>query len=110
VLRLRCNAQPTNIAVDYPREQCGQTNNKPDAFLYVTDTAGYAIIVIDIQAEKSWRVLHRTMFPSPEAGTFRVSGQQFDLMDGVLGLALGIKRVVMLKRVTLPLFYNTAFT
>lgn len=32
------------------------------------------------------------MYPAPEAGTFSVDGQQFDLMDGVVGLTLGKTR------------------
>lgn len=73
--------------MDYKRGECGQP--KPDAFLYVTDTGASAIIVIDTKTEQSWRVSHKSMYPAPEAGTFSVDGQQFDLMDGVVGLTLG---------------------
>ncbi|XP_059469981.1 protein yellow-like [Neocloeon triangulifer] len=100
---LRCNSQPTNIAVEYKNaNQCGR-KEKPDAYLFVTDTAAYAIIVIDTSTERSWRVTDKTMYPAPEAGTFNVAGVQFELMDGIVGLALGPPQGFNGER---KLFYN----
>ncbi|CAB3381795.1 Hypothetical predicted protein [Cloeon dipterum] len=100
---LLCNSQPTNIAVEYKAEaQCGRGNNL-DAFLYVTDTLAYAIIVIDTSSGRSWRVSDKSMFPNPEAGSFNVQGVKFDFMDGILGLAIGPPRYYKNDR---DLFYN----
>ncbi|KAF4526882.1 hypothetical protein B566_EDAN013793 [Ephemera danica] len=70
---------------DYPNCNCGTPR---DAFVYISDTVGYQLIVVDAAAERAWSVRDKTMFPSPEGGTFNVGGETFELMDGVMGLAL----------------------
>lgn len=76
------------IEVEYPRGTCGAPN---EAILYVADTVAFAIIVINLSTETAWRVVDKTVFPSPEAGTFNVARETFELMDGVLAMTLGMQ-------------------
>ncbi|XP_063533967.1 protein yellow-like isoform X1 [Cydia strobilella] len=59
-----------------------------DTFVYVADVTGFGILVVDVARDRSWRVTHRLMFPFPSRGSFTIDGESFDLMDGVLGMAL----------------------
>ncbi|KAL4712291.1 hypothetical protein ACJJTC_004053 [Scirpophaga incertulas] len=59
-----------------------------DTFVYVADVSGFGLLVVDVANDRSWRVTHRLMFPFPSHGTFTIDGESFDLMDGVLGMAL----------------------
>jgi len=80
--------------VEYPNGKCGRPN---DAVLYIADTVAFAIIVMDLATERAWRVVDKTVFPTPEAGTFNVGGETFELMDGVLGMVLGLFKLAILK-------------
>ena len=44
-----------------------------DAFVYITDTAGAAIVVYDVRNDAAWRVFHPSMLPHPDFSTFTVS-------------------------------------
>ncbi|XP_047529878.1 major royal jelly protein 1-like isoform X1 [Vanessa atalanta] len=59
-----------------------------DTFVYVADVSGFGLLVVDVINDRSWRVTHRLMYPYPSHGTFTIDGESFDLMDGVLGMAL----------------------
>ncbi|XP_073945288.1 major royal jelly protein 9-like isoform X2 [Choristoneura fumiferana] len=59
-----------------------------DTYVYVADVTGFAILVVDVARDRSWRVTHRLMFPFPSRGTFTIDGESFELMDGVLGMTL----------------------
>ncbi|XP_050667032.1 protein yellow-like isoform X2 [Leptidea sinapis] len=59
-----------------------------DTFVYVADVSGFGLLVVDVHRDRSWRVTHRHFFPYPSHGTFTIDGESFDLMDGVLGMAL----------------------
>lgn len=59
-----------------------------DTYVYVADVSGFGILVVDVARNRSWRITHRLMFPYPSRGTFTIDGQSFDLMDGILGMAL----------------------
>ncbi|XP_065352581.1 protein yellow-like [Cloeon dipterum] len=83
---LKEDSLPVTIEVEYPKGNCGKLT---DAVVYMADTTTYAIIVADLSTNRAWRVTDKTVFPSPEAGTFNVAGETFELMDGVLALALG---------------------
>ncbi|XP_069358523.1 dopaminechrome tautomerase-like isoform X1 [Maniola hyperantus] len=63
-------------------------NDCSDTFVYVADVSGYGLLVVDVANDRSWRVTHRYLYPYPNHGTFTIDGESFDLMDGVLGLAL----------------------
>lgn len=59
-----------------------------DAFAYLADVTGFGLIVVDARREKSWRVVSNYFYPYPLRGHFKINNVEFDLMDGVLGLAL----------------------
>jgi hypothetical protein len=59
-----------------------------EAFAYIADVTGFGLIVVDTHREKSWRVVSNYFYPYPPNGHFELNNVQFDLMDGVLGLAL----------------------
>lgn len=59
-----------------------------EAFAYIADVTGFGLIVVDAHREKSWRVASNYFYPDPLSGHFNINNEQFDLMDGVLGLAL----------------------
>lgn len=59
-----------------------------EAFAYIADVTGFGLIVVDAHREKSWRVTSNYFYPDPLNGHFNINNEQFDLMDGVLGLAL----------------------
>lgn len=60
-----------------------------DTFAYIADVSGFGLIVFDSKAHHSWRVRSNYFYPYPLHGTINVAGSEFDLMDGVVGLALG---------------------
>lgn len=60
----------------------------PNTMVYMADVNGFGLVVYDFAANRSWRVQNKFLYPSPYAGTFALSGETFDLMDGVFGLAL----------------------
>ncbi|XP_072932020.1 dopaminechrome tautomerase-like isoform X2 [Epargyreus clarus] len=63
-------------------------NDCSDTFVYVADVSGFGMLVVDVASDRSWRVTHRLMYPFPSHGTFTIDGESFDLMDGILGMAL----------------------
>ncbi|XP_014275906.1 protein yellow isoform X2 [Halyomorpha halys] len=71
------------IAVDTRDPKC------LDTFAYVADVTGYRLLVVDAVRQKSWRVTNNYFYPYPLHGSFNINGVSFDLMDGVIGLALG---------------------
>ncbi|KAF2904169.1 hypothetical protein ILUMI_02008 [Ignelater luminosus] len=59
-----------------------------DTFVYMADCQAMSLIVYDMQRKTSWRIIDKTMYPSPEFGTYHLAGQEFELMDGLLGMDL----------------------
>lgn len=84
---LKSDSLLVSMEVEYPRGQCGAVTS---AVLYVADVTTFALIVVDLSTSggRAWRVQDKTMYPTPEAGTFSLQGESFELMDGILGLAL----------------------
>ncbi|XP_063230558.1 protein yellow-like [Bacillus rossius redtenbacheri] len=74
-----------NIAVDI-RDLDGKCR---DAVAYIADVTENSLIVYDANKSRSWRVNSNLFYPYPSAGFFTISGESFDLMDGLFGLALG---------------------
>lgn len=64
------------------------TNTK----VYIADVTGYGIIVYDSRLNRSWRIQNRLVYANPNYGTFTIAGESFDLMDGILGLALSPRK------------------
>ncbi|EFN80990.1 Protein yellow [Harpegnathos saltator] len=75
------------LAVDV---RCGGTTDKcHETFVYIADVTGFALLVYDHQNYRSWKINNNLFYPYPSYGTFHISGDTFDLMDGIIGLALG---------------------
>lgn len=55
---------------------------------YMADVTGFGLVVYDSQLNTSWRVQNKLFYPNPYYGTHNVADEQFDLMDGLFGLAL----------------------
>ncbi|XP_066592904.1 dopaminechrome tautomerase [Prorops nasuta] len=79
---LRPNSLLTNMIID---DVTATTCD--DVFVYISDTTGPGIVVFDGATDRSWRVLHTSMFPDPSFSTYQIGGDSFELMDGVVGLA-----------------------
>ncbi|KOX78395.1 Protein yellow [Melipona quadrifasciata] len=60
-----------------------------NTFAYIADVTGFALIVYDFSNSRSWKISNNLFYPYPAYGTFDINGDTFDLMDGILGLALG---------------------
>lgn len=58
-----------------------------DALVYMTDTAAPGLVVYDSAKDRTWRVMHPTMFPDPDFSDYTVDGETFTLMDGIIGVA-----------------------
>lgn len=65
-----------------PTGQCFNTR------AYIADVTGFGLVVYDSQSNTSWRVQNKLFYPNPYFGTHNIAGEQFDLMDGLFGLAL----------------------
>ncbi|XP_026816392.1 protein yellow-like isoform X2 [Rhopalosiphum maidis] len=73
----------TNIEIDI-RDSKGR-----NTYAYIADTTAYKLIVYDLKNDESWAVDQAYFYPYPNKAHFKIKGVNFDLMDGVLGLALG---------------------
>ncbi|XP_053669181.1 protein yellow-like [Anopheles marshallii] len=56
--------------------------------VYMADVTAPAMIVYDMARSKSWRITNKQMHPNPDYGTFTISNESFDLMDGIVAMAL----------------------
>lgn len=65
-----------------PQGRCQNT------MVYIADVTGFGILVYDLRRNRSWRTQNKLVYPHPPYGTFFVAGETFDLMDGVIGMAL----------------------
>ncbi|XP_021693794.1 major royal jelly protein 1 [Aedes aegypti] len=88
--RLTCDVSLlVSILVDVrdppPTGTCSST------MIYAADVTGSGIIVYDMARGKSWRVTNKLMNPNPDHGTFNIANESFDLMDGVISMALSPK-------------------
>ncbi|XP_052740139.1 protein yellow isoform X2 [Bicyclus anynana] len=63
-------------------------NDCSDTFVYVADVSGFGMLIVDVINDRSWRATHNLMYAYPNRGTFTIDGETFDLMDGILGMAL----------------------
>lgn len=78
------NSLFVTIAVDI-RNNCHKCE---DTFVYIADVTGFGLLVYDHRNSRSWRIDNKLFYPYPAHGTFNIKGDTFDLMDGILGLAL----------------------
>ncbi|KAK5640788.1 hypothetical protein RI129_009335 [Pyrocoelia pectoralis] len=65
-----------------------KTDTCQGTFVYISDTRGFAIIIYDVDNRQSWRVTDKTFHATPDFGRICVPGAYFDLMDGILAMAL----------------------
>lgn len=59
--------------------------------VYIADVTAFAVIVYDFHRNVAWRTQNKYFYPNPDNGTFTISGESFDLMDGVLGMSLSLR-------------------
>lgn len=78
---LRPDTLLTNFVID---EVSAKTCD--DAFLYITDTLGPGIVVFDGVRDRSWRVVHASMFPNPDEATYKIGSDTFEFLDGIIGI------------------------
>lgn len=76
---------------------------------YIADVTGYGILVYDARQNRSWRVQNKLIYPHPHEGTFTIAGESFDLMDGVMGLALSPRRQTRGKTFDVDVNYHHMF-
>ncbi|GAB0100423.1 protein yellow [Sergentomyia squamirostris] len=79
---------PTSLFVT-PMVDIGATCD--DAMVYMADVTSFGLVVYDLRRNRSWRVQNKLAYPHPKYGTFTIKGDSFDLMDGILGLAISPK-------------------
>ncbi|XP_011494303.1 PREDICTED: protein yellow-like [Ceratosolen solmsi marchali] len=59
-----------------------------DTFVYIADVTSFSLIVYDHINARSWKINNNLFYPYPQHGTFEIRNEAFDLMDGILGMAL----------------------
>lgn len=72
-----------NFAVDISDHECG------NAFIYVADVVGYGMLVYSLNEDRSWRIKHNYFHFDPLEGNFFIGGINFQVPDGIFGLAVG---------------------
>ncbi|XP_063697949.1 protein yellow-like [Culicoides brevitarsis] len=65
-----------------------------DTQVYIADVTTYHVIVYDMRTRRSWRTANKLFYPHPTWGTFVIAGETFDLMDGIVGMALSPKNTI----------------
>ncbi|XP_014204829.1 protein yellow-like [Copidosoma floridanum] len=79
---VRTNSLFTNLVLD---DTTATTCD--DVYVYVTDTTGPGLVVVEGATGRSWRFLHASMLPHPDQATYRIGRDTFELFDGIVGLA-----------------------
>lgn len=87
---LRPNTLLSNLVIDDQNlnQVTGGYASCDDVFIYMSDTTNPGIVVYDAARDAAWRLQHPFMFPDPNFGTYKVEGESFTLMDGILGMSL----------------------
>ncbi|BET00511.1 Major royal jelly protein [Nesidiocoris tenuis] len=85
----RPNTLVTNLVLD---DQTAGFAGGPGAcdsmFVYISDSTNPGLIVYDYARDSTWRLQSPKFFPEPDWGTYRVAGESFTLMDGIIGMTL----------------------
>ncbi|XP_036669622.2 dopaminechrome tautomerase-like [Drosophila suzukii] len=63
-----------------PEGSCNST------MVYVADVTFHGLVVYDHEAQTSWRVENRFMYPNPDYGKHTIANETFYLMDGMFAL------------------------
>ncbi|XP_014217930.1 protein yellow-like [Copidosoma floridanum] len=77
------------LVVDIRIEPYAADKSCRDTFVYVADITAFGLIVYDHASVRSWKIINNLFYPYPQHGTFYIQGEIFDLMDGIIGMALG---------------------
>ncbi|KAK9499782.1 hypothetical protein O3M35_002754 [Rhynocoris fuscipes] len=87
---VRPNTLIANFELDEPSTALSPTSYSScdNMFVYMTDTTNPGIIVYDVAKENFWRLQHPHMYADPDFGTYKVAGESYTLMDGIIGLAI----------------------
>ena len=64
-------------------------NDCRDSIAYIADTDAYGLVVFDLARESSWRIQNPYFYPFPSYGTITSNNVSFDLIHGILAIALG---------------------
>ena len=59
-----------------------------DTKAYLGDVTAFNMVVYDAKTDSSWKINHRYFFPYPPYGLFKIAGETFELMDGLLGMSI----------------------
>ncbi|CAG9857969.1 unnamed protein product [Phyllotreta striolata] len=78
---LRPSSLLTNLVVDESIQ--GRCDS---AFVYMSDTAAPGLVVYDGRRDEAWRFVHPSMFPDPNFSDYNINGEDFTLMDGIVGI------------------------
>ncbi|KAG5671105.1 hypothetical protein PVAND_001319 [Polypedilum vanderplanki] len=68
-------------------------NTCRDVKVYIGDCCSFTIVVYDYATDRAWQVNNKLFYPYPTYGTFRIAGESFELMDGLLGMAITNKKL-----------------
>ncbi|XP_023316259.1 protein yellow isoform X2 [Trichogramma pretiosum] len=79
---LRPNSLFTNLVID---DTTAATCD--DVYVYITDTTGPGLVVVEGATDRSWRFLHSSMLPHPDQATYQIGRDSFELFDGIVGIA-----------------------
>lgn len=76
----------------------GPAGRCENTMVYIADVTGFGILVYDMARNRSWRTHNKLVYPHPYYGTFTVAGETFDLMDGVIGMAMSPKDTAITQK------------
>lgn len=79
---------PVVNVLDPPPGKCRDTQ------VYIADVTTFHMIVYDMRTRRSWRTANKLFYPHPTHGTFNLLGETFDLMDGLVGMAISPKNTI----------------
>ncbi|XP_058808632.1 protein yellow-like [Phymastichus coffea] len=79
---VRPNSLFTNLVID---DTTATTCD--DVYVYITDTTGPGLVVLEGATDRSWRFLHSSMFPNPDMAQYQIGRDTFELFDGIVGIA-----------------------
>lgn len=64
-------------------------DNCNDAFAYIADLGGYALVIYSFKKNEFWKTEHDYFHIDPLQGVISVGGFKYMYKNGIYGLALG---------------------
>nr|BDD85299.1 yellow-d protein [Ischnura senegalensis] len=77
-----------SLLVTLALDTVSTANNCLNTYAYSADVTSYGLVVTDTKRGNSWRIENKLFYPYPTWGSFNINGDEFDLMDGVISLAI----------------------